>query len=270
MRQGSVSAEAARTRIETPVVAKIAAGNLKGIARGMALGAAIALVLGFPCAALAGKAKPKRPQPGNTPPDLALNDYVARVRAEKAAEVLTPGSIWSATGRLTSLVNDVKATRAHDPIAVVVSESLAASTDGTVKNQRASSATSQVSALLGKLSSSNALNNLLNQSSASALNAQGQSVTNSSITTTLGGEVADVLPNGMLVIQVVRQLTFNQQTQLIRLRGLVRPEDVNAQNEVMSTAITDMELEVTGRGIVNDATYRQNPVVRFLERLMVF
>ncbi len=57
-----------------------------------------------------------------------------------------------------------------------------------------------------------------------------------------------MLPNGMLVIQVVRQLTFNQQTQLIRLRGLVRPEDVNAQNQVMSTAITDMELEVAGQG----------------------
>jgi flagellar L-ring protein FlgH len=74
----------------------------------------------------------------------------------------------------------------------------------------------------------------------------------------------------MLVIQVVRQLTFSQQTQLIRLRGLVRPEDVNAQNQVMSTAITDMELEVQGKGIVNDVTYRQNPVVRFLEKLMVF
>ena len=215
-------------------------------------------------------AKHKAPQPENTPPDLALNDYIARVRAEKAAEVMTAGSIWSANGRLTNLVSDVKAVRVHDPVDVVVSESLAASTDGAVKNQRASTASSQVSALLGKLKAGNALNNLLSQNSASSLNAQGQSVTNSSIATTLGGEVASVLPNGMLVIEVVRQLTFNQQTQLIRLRGLVRPEDVNAQNQVMSTSITDMELEVVGKGIVNDATYRQNPVVRFLERLLVF
>jgi flagellar L-ring protein FlgH len=214
--------------------------------------------------------KQKNPPPASTPPDVALNQYIAHVRAEKAAETLTPGSIWSPNGRLTNLVSDVKAVRAHDPIAVVVSESLTASTDGSVKNQRASTASSQVSQLLGKLSASNALNNLLNQSSASSLNAQGQSVTDSSISTTLGGEVVDVLPNGMLVIQVVRQLTFNQQTQLIRLRGLVRPEDVNAQNQVMSTAITDMELEVVGKGIVTDSTYRQNPVVRFLERLLVF
>ncbi len=233
--------------------------------------AARTILLVILAAASAGAGpKQQRPQQGNTPPDVALNQYIARVRAEKAAEFLTAGSIWTSTGRLVDLVSDVKAAHPHDPIAVVVSESLAASTDGTVKNSRASGANSQVSALLGKLAAGNALNNLLSQSSASSLNAQGQSVTNSSITTTLGGEVADVLPNGMLVIQVVRQLTFNQQTQLIRLRGLVRPEDVNALNQVLSTSVSDMELEVVGKGIVNDATYRQNAVVRFLEKLLVF
>ena len=112
--------------------------------------------------------------------------------------------------------------------------------------------------------------NLLGMSSSSGLTAQGQSTSNSSLSTTFGGEVVDVLPNGMLVVQATRQLIFSQQTQLIKLRGLVRPEDVSAQNTVLSTAMTDLELEVTGKGIVNDSTYRQNPVVRFLERMLVF
>ena len=205
-----------------------------------------------------------------TPPDTALNTYITRVEAESAAEAHTPGAIWTPDGRLTRLSADVKASRLHDPIAIVVSESLAATTDGTVKNSRASNASSQISALFGKLSAGNALNNLLNQTSASGLNAQGQSVTNSSLSTTLGGEVVDALPNGMLVIQAVRQATFNQQTQLTKLRGLVRPDDINAQNQVLSTAITSLELEVVGKGIINDYTYRQNPVVRFLQKLLVF
>ena len=74
----------------------------------------------------------------------------------------------------------------------------------------------------------------------------------------------------MLVIQATRQLTFSQQTQVIKLRGLVRPEDVSAQNQVASTAMTDLELEVTGKGIVNDSTYRQNPIWRMLTKLLVF
>ena len=105
---------------------------------------------------------------------------------------------------------------------------------------------------------------------ASGLTAQGQSTTDSSLATTFGAEVVDVLPNGMLVVQATRQLTFSQQTQLIKLRGLVRPEDVSNQNQVLSTAMTDLELEVTGKGIVNDSTYRQNPLVRLLEKLVVF
>jgi flagellar L-ring protein precursor FlgH len=155
-------------------------------------------------------------------------------------------------------------------VSVVVTESLAASTDGQVKNSRASNANSSISALFGKLSPANAMQNLVTQTSSSGLTAQGQSTTNSSLATTFGAEVVDVLPNGMLVVQATRQLTFSQQTQLIRLRGLVRPEDVSAHNEILSTAMTDLELEVTGKGIVNDATYRQNPLVRWLERLIVF
>lgn len=205
-----------------------------------------------------------------TPPETSLRAYIAKVRAQQAAEVRTPGSIWSASGQLVRLGTDVKAFRVHDVVQIVVSESLAASTDGQVKNSRASNASSGLTALFGALKSSNALQNLVNQTSASGLTAQGQSTTNSSLETTFGAEVVDVLPNGMLVVQATRQLTFSQQTQLIQLRGLVRPEDVSAQNQVMSAAMTDLELEVTGKGIVNDSTYRQNPLVRLLEKMIVF
>ncbi len=205
-----------------------------------------------------------------TPPATALEAYVERVRAQQAAEMRTPGSIWSAEGRLVRLGTDAKAARLHDVVSIVVTENLAASTDGQVKNTRASNAASSLTSLFGKLKTSNALGNLAGMNASSGLTAQGQSSTNSSLVTTFGAEVVDVLPNGMLVVQATRQLTFSQQTQLIRLRGLVRPEDVSAQNQVLSTAMTDLELEVTGKGIVNDSTYRQNPLVRLLEKLVVF
>ena len=205
-----------------------------------------------------------------TPPGQALSSYIERVRAQQAAEVRTTGSIWSPQAQLVRLGTDVKAYRLHDVVSIVVTESLAASTDGQVKNTRASNAASGVTSLFGALKTSNALQNLVGMNASSGLTAGGQSTTNSSLSTTFGAEVVDVLPNGMLVVQATRQLTFSQQTQLIKLRGLVRPEDVSNQNQVMSTAMTDLELEVTGKGIVNDSTYRQNPLIRFLERLVVF
>jgi flagellar L-ring protein precursor FlgH len=230
----------------------------------------------FACLSVApsgnGMGQKKPPVTGGkaTPPEEALRAYIERVRAQQAAEVRTMGSIWSPDGRLVRLGTDAKAAHVHDVVSIVVTESLAASTDGQVKNSRASNASSAISSLFGKLKSSNALQNLLSANAASGLTAQGQSTTNSSLATTFGGEVVDVMPNGMLVVQATRQLTFSQQTQLIKLRGLVRPEDVSSQNQVQSTAMTDLELEVTGKGIVNDSTYRQNPLVRLLEKVLIF
>lgn len=242
--------------------------NAKSL-RIVACGVLLLMLATYSPAATPGKKKSPDAK-SSTPPETALRAYIARVRAQNEAEVKTPGSIWSSEGRLVRLGTDAKAARVHDVVSIVVSESLAASTDGQVKNSRSSSANSGLTSLFGALKSSNNLQNLVGQSSSSGLSAQGQSTTNSSLVTTFGAEVVDVLPNGMLVVQATRQLTFSQQTQLIQLRGLVRPEDVSAQNQVLSTAMTDLELEVTGKGIVNDSTYRQSPVVRFIEKLLVF
>jgi len=222
----------------------------------------------------AGAARPDpdmRPlMAGSDPAASSLEAYLTRVRAENKAAQVTPGAIWTDAGRLTRMSTDVRAMRPHDLISVVVSESLAASTDGTVKNSRATTASSGLSGLIGTLHAGNALQNLVNQSSSAGLNAQGTSATNSSLTTTFGGQVVDVLPNGMLVIEAARQVEFSEQTETIVLRGLVRPEDISQQNQVLSTAISSMELEVRGKGIVNDYTHRQNALVRLLEKVLVF
>jgi flagellar L-ring protein precursor FlgH len=220
----------------------------------------------------ATKAKPnaKPLSAGSDPAATSLEAYLTRVRLDNKAVQTSSGSIWSDSGRLTRMSTDVRAMRPHDLISGVVSENLAAETDGTVKNSRASSASSGLTGLLGTLHSGNAMQNLVNQNSASALSAAGASASNSSLTTTLGGQVVEVLPNGMLVIEAARQVEFAQQVQTIVLRGLVRPEDISQQNQVLSTAISSLEVQVRGKGIVNDYTHRQNALVRFLQWVLVF
>jgi flagellar L-ring protein FlgH len=200
----------------------------------------------------------------------SLASYLERVRAENSIIQAAPGSIWTDSGRLTRMTTDVRAMRPHDLISVVVSESLAASTDGSVKNSRASNASSQISALFGTLHAGNALQNLINQASVAGLNAQGITATNSSLSTTFGGQVIEVLSNGTLVIEAARQVEFSQQTQTIVLRGLVRPEDISQQNQVLSTAISSLELEVRGKGIISDYTHRSNRLVRLLQQILIF
>lgn len=200
----------------------------------------------------------------------SLKAYLERVRADNSNVQAAEGSIWTDSGRLTRMTTDVRAMRPHDLISVVVSENLAASTGGTVKNSRASNASSQISSLFGLLHAGNAMQNLVNQTSSSGLNAQGTSATTSSLSTTIGGQVIEVPANGTLVIEAARQVEFSQQTQTIVLRGLVRPEDISQQNQVLSTAISSLELEVRGKGIVSDYARRQNALVRLLQRVLIF
>ena len=207
---------------------------------------------------------------GSDPAAASLEAYLTRVRLDNKAVQASPGAIWTDAGRLTRMSTDVRAMRPHDLVSVVVSENLAASTDGTVKSSRASNASSAVAGLIGTLHAGNALQNLVNQTSSAGLNAQGASATNSSLTTTLGGQVVEVLPNGMLVIEAARQVEFSQQMQTIILRGLVRPEDISQENQVLSTAISSLEVQVRGKGIINDYTHRQNVLVRLLEKVLVF
>lgn len=200
----------------------------------------------------------------------SLEEYLHRVHAESVANQPAAGAIWTEGSRFSRLTADVRALQTHDLVQVVVSEGLQSSTDGTVKGSRSSSASSAVTSLFQKLSASSAAQNLINMNAQSALNAQGQSGNNSSLSTVLGGEVAEVLPNGMLLIEAARQVEFSQQTQTVVLRGLVRPEDISQSNRVLSTSISDLTLQVRGHGIVTDYTHRPNVLVRLLQHALIF
>ena len=199
-----------------------------------------------------------------------MRAYIARVRAKQAAEVRTPGSIWSADGQMVRLGTDVKAFRIHDVVSIVVMESLAASTDGQVKNSRASNANSGLTSLFGALKASNALQNLVRPMPPPGLPRRGRARPTPAWRRPLGRRSWTCCRTGCWWCRRRGNSLSSQQTQLIELRGLVRPEDVSSQNQVLSTAMTDLELEVTGKGIVNDSTYRQNPLVRLAGKALIF
>jgi flagellar L-ring protein FlgH len=204
------------------------------------------------------------------PASSAMDAYLTRVRAKDLSAPASPGSTWSDTGRLARMMSDVRAFQPHDLIDVVVTESIVSTANGSIQGSRTSAASSQLTALLSAFSKSSSASNLLGQTSSSTLTGTAQAADNSTLTTTLGGTVVDVLPNGVMVIEAARQVHFSQETQTIVLRGLVRPEDVSAQNQVVSTAISDMEIQVVGKGIVEDYSHRPNFIVRALESLLIF
>lgn len=68
--------------------------------------------------------------------------------------------------------------------------------------------------------------------------------------------VTDVLPNGNLVIEGARQVTFSGETQYVVLHGLVRPDDVSSGNTVLSSNVADARVEFLSEGQLTDAQKR--------------
>ncbi len=65
--------------------------------------------------------------------------------------------------------------------------------------------------------------------------------------------VAHVLPNGNLLVQGEKWMQINQGQEYIRLRGMVRPVDIRADNTVLSTQIADAQLAYGGTGTLADS-----------------
>ncbi|MBT8368875.1 MAG: flagellar basal body L-ring protein FlgH, partial [Deltaproteobacteria bacterium] len=68
--------------------------------------------------------------------------------------------------------------------------------------------------------------------------------------------VTEVFPNGNLYIVGSREILVNHETQMIILSGIIRPRDINDDNVILSTFISNAKIAYSGSGIVND---RQRP-----------
>ncbi len=188
-------------------------------------------------------------------------DYVLRVIGQRLPKRrLRPplGSLWIDTGRLANMVADYKASRVGDLVTISVAQNLSATSAGNVSTNRTFSASSGITALPGQLKTTGVAN-LFSPNSAQALSGKAQATSQTSLSTTLTGRVAAVLPTGTLVVEAERQITMNNQHETVILRGLVRPGDLDATNTVASNNVGNLEVEVKGKGIVSEGTRPPNP-----------
>jgi flagellar L-ring protein precursor FlgH len=177
---------------------------------------------------------------------------------------LTPNSPY------TDMASDYKARNINDLIVIQVVEQTTAAQDGAVKSQRSFSASSGISGLMGSPGPTSGLQNIFSPNSNRTLNGQAQTTSNSSLATSLSGRVVDVLPNGFLVVEAVRELEMNNQRQTILVRGVVRPGDIAPNNSVASTAISNLEVELKGRGVISDGVEPPNRWVRAILKVVGF
>jgi flagellar L-ring protein precursor FlgH len=199
----------------------------------------------------------------------SLTEYIAKVRATSRTTPTT-GSLWTPQSPFANMARDYKARAANDLIIIRVIEQTSAVADGTVKSKRDFSASSGISGLFGQVGARSGLQTIFSPNSQRALDGQAQTSSNSQLTASLAGHVAEVLPNGFLVIEAERQVDMNNQRQTLVVRGVVRPGDVGPDNSVLSTAMSNLEVELKGHGVISDGVRPPNRILRAILRIVGF
>ena len=219
-------------------------------------------------AAAADKDKKKKADPKPSPLDKYIEE--ASVPQASNGQVPSGGSIWFPAARLSNLAADLRARNVDDVVTIVVQESASAVSTGQSKTGRATTAQAAVTSLAGPKAPAGALANLINANSATSINGQGTTSRQTTLTTTISARVTHVLVNGNLVVEGTKNLNVNSENQVIVIRGVIRPIDLDTTNTVSSARLANMELQVNGKGIVNDAVRRPNFLYRLVMGLLPF
>ncbi|MEQ1945883.1 MAG: flagellar basal body L-ring protein FlgH [Bryobacteraceae bacterium] len=182
----------------------------------------------------------------------------------------SPGSLYAPSGRLADATRDLRANQAGDVVTIIVNESASAVASGVSNSSRKSTATNQIGALAGTVAATNPLANLLDLSGAQDLKATGQTSRALTLSTTISAHVVEVTPNGLLIVEGIKNVGVNSEHQTVTVRGMVRPADLTTANTVLSNLVADLQIQVNGKGVVGDAIRRPNFLYRMLLGLLPF
>jgi len=234
----------------------------------MKMRAAIVLLLSL--SASAGIFSKKKKPEDETP--SPLQQYVTQANQNNSASqaARAPGAIWSPNSIFANLGMDLKASHVDDLVTIVVLEKASAVATGDVKTQRTSSVQSAITAAGGATKATGPWANLAKANTNTQLQGTGTTSRGTTLTATVSARVVNVLPNGYLVVEGVKRVQVNSENQVITIRGVVRPYDLDPSNSVPSDRLAQMEVQVNGKGVIGDSIHRPFFLYRLLLGLLPF
>lgn len=174
----------------------------------------------------------------------------------------TSGAIYQA-GYSMALFEDLKARRIGDTLTIVLQERTQASKDAKTETSKENDISVANPTLLGSplrfdtpgLPHAGGRSSTLeaNLSSSQEFTGEGSSSQGNSLTGNITVTIADVLPNGNLLVRGEKWLTLNQGDEYIQIAGIVRPYDIKADNTVLSSLVADARITYSGKGMVADS-----------------
>lgn len=184
------------------------------------------------------------PQPGAYPPaPQQLTDV------KPAAS----GTIYQPT-RGGSLFGDLKARLVGDTVTIVLAERTQASKNASTDATKDSSVDTGLPVLFGSDITLNGKQILSSEwDAAQEFAGKGSSSQGNKLDGSITVTVAEVYPNGNLLVQGEKWLTLNQGEEFVQISGIVRPVDIEPNNSIPSYKVANAQITYSGNGFINDA-----------------
>lgn len=175
--------------------------------------------------------------------------------APAAAPAVADGSIYHDAQNM-ELFADPRAHRVGDILTVVLVESTQASKKASTSTSKTDKADIGAPTLLGKAITAGGRSASFGLDGERKFDGAGSSSQSNQLTGQITVTVAQRLSNGNLMVRGEKWLTINQGQELVRISGIVRPQDIGQDNVVPSTRVADARISYTGRGTLADANSR--------------
>jgi flagellar L-ring protein FlgH len=187
-------------------------------------------------------------QPGYRPVNMPMPQVVAAS--------YQPNSLFSNEAR--GFFKDQRAHKIGDILTVTVTIDDSAKIDNGTSRSRTSASESSVGGVLGSIFNKQVP--LVDVDATGAIQTGGTmsdsgkgSVNRSeSLETQVAAVVTQVLPNGNLVIEGRQEVRVNFEVRDLIVAGIVRPEDIHADNTIPSSKIAEARISYGGRGQITD------------------
>ncbi|WP_407033495.1 flagellar basal body L-ring protein FlgH [Facivitalis istanbulensis] len=177
------------------------------------------------------------------------------------------GAIFQASDGYAALYEGWRARRVGDPLTIVLVERTAASKSATSKlgSKGDLGLNPPTTGPLGSLLKSTDIG----MGGSRNFNGAGAADQSNSLSGEISVTVAQVFPNGTMLVQGQKRVTLNRGDEFIQIKGLVRSADIGIDNRVLSTRVADAQIAYTGKGDVARAS-RQGWLSRFFQAVSPF
>lgn len=187
---------------------------------------------------IAGAASVRAQAADSTNYDEVYARYLAAARRNTASR-----SLW-----MSDLTSDPNARHLNDLVTIKVIESLSASGSADSNVDKSGSATATFPGKIGT-----ALGKVLPSDTETKFKGSGATTRTTQLSAVLTARVTEVLPNGDLVVEGVREVDINGDRSIVVLSGVVRPIDIQPGNVIPSTMVGQLRIRSLSAGLVKDS-----------------